>query len=381
VWAVRYYLDGKQHLKTCRNKKEADAVRNQIGNEIDNRMHIAPSRSINVATACDRWLAAGEAAGLEPSTIDTYRAVVVKHIKPMIGDVLLAEMTPATVSEFGKMLTGHDGKCKDGEPSRSPVMISKTITLLSSILGEAQADGLVARNVASERSRKRRKHVAARLKPQPEIGRDIPTVDEMERILDAANPRWRTLLLVAAATGMRASELRGLHWENVDLDASLIHIRQRADKRNKMGAPKTEKSRRSISIGPQAVKALKEWKLQWQSRGGPLGLVFPSNADNGNRVMALSSIVRAGLLPTVMAAGLVGRDGTPKYTGMHAFRHFHASLCLNPVSRGGLGLSPQETQARLGHSSIVITMNVYGHLFPRGDDSKAMEAAEAALLG
>jgi integrase len=129
------------------------------------------------------------------------------------------------------------------------------------------------------------------------------------------------------------------------------------------------------------VKALKEWKLQWQSRGGPLGLVFPSNADNGNRVMALSSIIRAGLLPTVMAAGLVGRDGTPKYTGMHAFRHFHASLCLNPVSRGGLGLSPQETQARLGHSSIVITMNVYGHLFPRSDDSAAMAAAEAALLG
>ena len=72
---------------------------------------------------------------------------------------------------------------------------------------------------------------------------------------------------------------------------------------------------------------------------------------------------------------------TGKYTGMHALRHFYASWCINPKSAGGLELSPKVVQERLGHSSIQMTLDVYGHLFPRGDDSAELAAAEAALLG
>src|SRR5262249_54682070 len=229
-----------------------------------------------------------------------YRAHVFCHIKPMIGEVKLADLTQATVGNFGKMLR---------EAGRSPVMIRKLTTSLCSLLSEAQADNLVKVNVVRERSRSkgRRKHTAKRLKPVVEAGRDMPTLEEMKAILEAAPPRWRTFLLVAAFTGMRVSELRGLRWEDVDLKESVIRVRQRADKNGVMGMPKSEAGKkRSISIGPKVVQTLREWKL----KSGGSELVFPSQAQyhNSNKVLALSSIIRLGLIPAVLAAGLKTKD-------------------------------------------------------------------------
>jgi integrase len=69
-----------------------------------------------------------------------------------------------------------------------------------------------------------------------------------------------------------------------------------------------------------------------------------------------------------------------KYTGLHALRHFYASWCINRRLDGGLELPAKVVQERLGHSSIMMTMDVYGHLFPRGDDAAELEAAEKSLL-
>jgi integrase len=74
-------------------------------------------------------------------------------------------------------------------------------------------------------------------------------------------------------------------------------------------------------------------------------------------------------------------DGKAKYTGLHALRHFYASWCINSKDDGGLGLSAKVAQARLGHSTIAMTLDTYGHLFPRGDDGSELAAAEKSLLG
>jgi integrase len=91
--------------------------------------------------------------------------------------------------------------------------------------------------------------------------------------------------------------------------------------------------------------------------------------------------VQRGLEPIEIAAGVTTSDGRGKYSGLHAFRHFYASWCINRRADGGLELPPKVVQERLGHSSIVMTMDVYGHLFPRGDDSAELAAAERSLLG
>jgi len=56
---------------------------------------------------------------------------------------------------------------------------------------------------------------------------------------------------------------------------------------------------------------------------------------------------------------------TAKYPGLHALRHFYASWCINRKVDGGLELPPKLVQERLGHATITMTMDVYGHLFPR----------------
>ena len=150
-------------------------------------------------------------------------------------------------------------------------------------------------------------------------------------------------------------------------------MRQRADRFNAIGAPKTKSSVRTVPVAPDMMVALKQWKLVCPK--GDAGLVFPTSKGT---VENHSNILRS-LAPVMRTAGVVGKDGKPKYA-LHAFRHFFASWCINPEERGGRNLPAKVVQQLLGHSSIVLTMDVYGHLFPRGDDRAELAKAASALL-
>jgi integrase len=81
-------------------------------------------------------------------------------------------------------------------------------------------------------------------------------------------------------------------------------------------------------------------------------------------------------LNTIVKRGLQAAQGeNAKYTGMHCLRHFYASWCIDR------GLLPKVVQERMGHSSITITFDRYGHLFPRKDDSQEIDAAELKVVG
>jgi integrase len=188
--------------------------------------------------------------------------------------------------------------------------------------------------------------VANREKRSLKVGVDIPTAAGVGSIIAAAKRHWRPLFITAAFTGLRASELRGLRWRDVDLKANELHVTQRADRFNTIGAPKSAKSRRTVPFGSFVGNTLKEWKLAL-----PKGeLVFPNTKG---KIDWLANIIQRGLIPTVEAAGLVV-DGKAKYTGMHLFRHFYASWCIDR------GLPPKVIQERLGHASITMTYDRCG---------------------
>jgi len=84
--------------------------------------------------------------------------------------------------------------------------------------------------------------------------------------------------------------------------------------------------------------------------------------------------MRRALWPALEAAGL-----KRKY-GMHSLRHFYASWCINRREDGGLELPLKVVQTRLGHASSVMTLDVYGHLFPSDDDGTELTAAERSLF-
>jgi len=171
----------------------------------------------------------------------------------------------------------------------------------------------------------------------------------------------------------------------VDLDKRTLRVEQRADRFNDIGAPKSESGVRTVPVPPLVANALKEWKLKCPK--GDLGLVFP-NASGG--IESHRALRGRGLIPTQIRAGVsidtgkVDKKGNPilaaKYTGLHSLRHFYASWCINRVADGGLGLPLKVVQERMGHASVVMTSDVYGHLFPTGDDGEEMAAAERALF-
>jgi integrase len=71
----------------------------------------------------------------------------------------------------------------------------------------------------------------------------------------------------------------------------------------------------------------------------------------------------------------------PKYPGLHALRHFYCSWCAARPQDGGLGLPLKTVQVRMGHSSLAMTADRYGHLFPSQDDTEVLAAGERALMG
>lgn len=72
--------------------------------------------------------------------------------------------------------------------------------------------------------------------------------------------RWRPLIVTAIFTGLRASELRGLRWSDVDLQERVVHVRQRADRYNSTGSPKSEAGHRAVAMPPIVLNTLREWK-------------------------------------------------------------------------------------------------------------------------
>jgi integrase len=370
AWIVDYVdSSGQRRNKNFKRKRDADAYASRVGAEIRAGTHTPDSTSLTVAQAGQLWLQSSEQLGLERTTLDFYRQHLEFHIVPLIGNTKLSQLTVPFVRAFEDKL----------RIDRSSAMVRKVIGSLSAILSDAEERGLVAQNVVrglrTRRKRGKDRRADKRQKGKLKIGVDIPTPDEIRAWLPHLDGQWRPLFLTAIFTGLRSSELRGLRWTDVDIKRSELHVRQRIDKFNTVGPLKSETSERVVPLPPMLLKVLREWKLACPK--GPLDLVFPNGAGKPE---SHSNIVQRGLQPTMIRAGLTKRNGTAKYTGLHALRHFFASWCINRRVDGGLELPLKVVQARMGHSTIQLTADCYGHLFPHGDDSAELAAAEKWFL-
>jgi integrase len=387
AWVVDY-LDqhGERHIETFARKRDADRRHAEIKVEVRAGVHVAPNKSVTVKEAGLTWIKAAEFAGLERATIKQYREHVDYHIVPFLGAVKLTDISAQTVRKFEDRLR---------DEHRSPAMVRKILSSLGSVLADAQEQGLAQRNAVRDLRRNRRRskerNFERRQKGKLKVGVHIPTPDEIKAIIAHAQGRWRPLLITAIFTGLRASELRGLRWQDIDFKARELHVGQRADRFNEIGKPKSASGERGVPFGSFLAATLKEWKSACPESDGDL--VFPNGAG---KVEALANIITRGLVPAQIAAGITipaaDAEGKPildargkrrlraKYTGLHALRHFFASWCINRPEQGGLGLPPKVVQERLGHSSITMTYDRYGHLFPRGDDAHELDKAELALL-
>lgn len=190
--------------------------------------------------------------------------------------------------------------------------------------------------------------------------------------------------MLALATGMRAAELRGLRWEDVDLAKSTLRVRyvvSRVNGKYVLDEPKTRSSRRTITLPALAVRALREHRKRQRKERVAVGrqtgraiiegLVFvtapghPSRDDPeglGGRPLSQGSLSHAW--PDIAAKAKV--DVT-----MHGLRHGQSSLMV------AAGVHPKVIAARLGHATIGETMDRYAHVVEESDREAARLFDEA----
>ena len=362
---------GKRRSKQFARKKDADAFATKAGYEVSQGVHTPDRESITVEQAGKNWLARGEREDLEPSTLAMYDQHLRLHIVPFLGAKRLNQLTKPMIEDYRDTLL---------DSGRSRAITRKILGSLSSLVKEAQRKGFVAQNVAEDVTAKRSSRDKVKVVP--------PSKEHMRSLLAAAakaRPMDEPLLLVLIFAGLRASEVRALPWSNVDLKRGLITVDRRADYKNVIGPPKSAAGRRTIPVGPKVIQALKKWKLRCPTSDADL--VFPSEKGtpifHNNLYLFFQEKlqIEAGICRPKLKDGEPVVDGEGNAVmeglyGLHDFRHAAASLWI------AQRVDAKRVSTWMGHSSIQITFDTYGHLFAELEDDAAVVAAlEAGVLG
>jgi integrase len=356
AWQVDYKDSaGHRRSKQFTRKKDADAWLVNASWEVKQGTHTPDSKSITIAAAAQIWLDQATREGLEPTTIASYEQHVRLHILPLCGARKLSQLTKPMVEGFRDELLD--------KLSRS--MARRVLRSLSAIVAEAERRGYVAKNPC--------KGVIVKKANRDKVKPVIPTKAEMKAIIKAAqssdDPMDAPLVITDVFCGLRASELRGLSWSQINLKGKTLTIDRRAEAKNQIGPPKSAAGYRVIPLPNLVVSELRKWKLQCPQTN--LDLVFPSERK---AVMSHTSLHRLHLWPVQIAGGV--RDGENARYSSHAFRHCAASLWIEQR------VSPKRIQSWMGHSSIQVTFDTYGHLFEQADaDASVMNAVQQGVLG
>lgn len=353
-WQVDYRdAAGKRRHKQFPTKRAADAFQTEASWEVSRGIHTADSQSITVEKAGENWIARCRREQLEPSTVKGYEEHLNLHIVPVIGAKRLNHLTTPMVEDFRDYLLDH---------GRSRAMAKRVLGSLTALIKEAKRTGYVAQNVASGVTVKRSGRDKAKVVPPTKV--EMRLLIQAAGAADNARPMEKPMLLTLLFAGLRASELRGLPWRNVDLKGATIKVSQRADFHNTIGPPKSKSGFRTIPIPGILVAELKRWKLRCPA--SDLDLVFPSGAGTP---IYHPNILLQFLNPLLKRAGMVGR-----FT-LHDFRHACASLWIEQR------VQPKRVQTWMGHHSIQVTFDTYGHLFDAlSDEAEVMAAMVASVL-
>ncbi|MBP2311911.1 tyrosine-type recombinase/integrase [Azospirillum soli] len=348
---------GKRRSRQFKTKKEATDYETKVRAEIAAGIYMHAADSVSVEEACRQYLEhlkvrRDTGQTMEPATYVVYESCIRRHIldlKVGLGAVKLASLRTKTVADFRDRLLSS---------GRSVAMTKRIIATLGFMLKHARANDLIFTDPVEGVvvRRQSRSSSAISLEAAQQLR------DNVKKLLGAADDDFRPYLVVAALAGLRASEQRGLRWENVDLTKGIIRVRERADIFNKIGDPKSEAGTRDIPIGPMVTNTLKAWKLKCPT--SELGLVFP-NRKGGVRTQ--TDVHRLWFKPLCGKLGITMR--------WHDLRHFAVSAWIDQ------GFSIKAVMTFAGHKDYRMTMERYGKLFPSEDHHKAVADMEKRLFG
>lgn len=329
-WQIRWRdPTGHQRAQNFTYKADAVAAENIILADIQRGTHV-PRRAgaITVTDWADQWLEG--ARNLRQGGRATYRRDLDRYIIPAIGDTQLNRLTDAHIDKL----------ISDLQERLSPATVAKVHRCLRRMLNVAVQRGKLTHSPMV--------HVQPPRVPQREMR--FLTAAQVDVLAASIDKRYEAWVLVAAWGGLRWGELAGLRPASVDLDGCRVHVVQQWTD-GRWEEPKSEQSRRWVtlpgSMRPLLTRHLKKYASDLvfpAPQGGPLGSSFR------NRFW----------LPACYDAGLATKTKDDKIVGaprIHDLRHTAVALAI------ATGAHPKAIQARMGHSSITVTLDRYGHLF------------------
>jgi integrase len=285
---------------------------------------------------------------VQPSTVEAYEGRLKRYVLPRLGERRLDAI------EVDDILTLISELRKEGY---SGTTIAVTLTPLSRLFTHAMRRGLIEVNPVSKLDRSERPHVSRQERP-------VLNPEEIGRLLEAAAPRYRTLLATAILSGLRQGELLGLHWREVDFDNELIHVRTALDRKRRDVAPKTQRAVRDVILMPALAEALRQHKRETHFNR-PDDYVFTTRTGTPHHA---PNIGARALKPALEKAGL-------QPVRWHDLRHTFASLLI----AGGANITFVSRQ--LGHTSSQITLGVYAHVLDREEQARRTREMLQEMLG
>lgn len=335
------YQNGKAARRSVFGKTRSEAARKLRGliESHDNGSLQGPLK-LTVGQFLHKWLEDCARPKLRPRTFITYAQVIRTHVEPTLGRIPLRQLTPAHVQAW------LNERTKSG---LSPRTCQHARAILRASLARAMKWAYVPRNVAALVDSPR--VVKHEIKPlTPSQARTL--------LATAREHRHGALITVAVALGLRQGEALGLRWEDVNLDESVLQVRNALQWVTGGGwslvEPKSERSRRAITMPEILVSSLRAHRMRQRedrllagSRWHESGFVFTSRAGAPLDPWAVNKAFKRLLV----AAGLPD-------IRFHDLRHTAATFLL------AQGVDPRTIMETLGHSQISLTLNTYSHVLP-----------------
>jgi integrase len=365
-------------------QKEANtALSKRIGEVSEKRVDLT-GRNLTVSAWLDTWLQQKIANGLRPGTANSYRGHIDRYLTPLIGSKKLVDLTPADVEwllvEIRKPRPAPEKRTRGQHPHPKP-MGPATARRVHATLRSALSTAVMRRYVT---------YNAAANVELPQVKRTFVqpwSRDELQAFLaHSAAEHDGVLFELYATTGLRRGELLGLRWSDIELDKRVLTVRQQLTENPEnttgpdcavcgdhhgsvaFGEPKTENGHyRRVPLLEGVVGALIALKLSQDELRAENGDVWVEHdlvfaREDGTPL--LPSGVSARFHELSDAAGL-------RRVRLHDLRHGYVSMLLES------GVDIAAISKIVGHSSIQITADIYGHLA----DTAAQSVVDAALNG
>lgn len=324
------------------NKKDADKYLTSKLRDKDLGINIQPA-SESLGEYLDKWLETSAKPRVRSRTYDDYSALMDRYVRKPLGGIKLSDLRPLDIQNLYRSMQDRE---------LSPRVIRYTHAVLSSALKQAVKWDMLHRNPA----------IAVDLPRMVRNEMKAMSAIEVGRFLNAVKgTRHYALFNLAITTGMRPQEYLGLKWSDIDLEKGTATVRRAIVWNRQKGGgwalaePKTSRSRRTIPLPASTVTALIEHRRQqgverlrigaeWRDHG----LAFPTTIGTP---YTLSSLTNKYFKPALAKSELSGFS-------LYSLRHTHATLLL------ANGENAKVASERLGHSTIVLTLDTYSHVLP-----------------